>query len=343
MSTSADQRALDPGLHVRTDAFPVALAETLAAEFDADLCTTAPEAEAILAAVSAHPALTAEALDLLGELTGRLVAAQRIADRTLERAAAAVGERLAATGSGVAIHPSAVRERADAVVAARTALAAAVAAVEAWEADVDSVAPVAEPAPPVEAELPATVAPTRTRRGFFSFFRRRGREVEDTTESTSLLQQVAASTEEVFGARRAIAARDEELVLLGAQRIRAQEELRVAERAWQDLAGDDAVEDVDEVVRRFDPQHEDARDVARDTVGVRAVMTLLEGARARWEEAWRSFDVEPPASADLDAMDAMATRLSRTVIVVGPAVDFAELLALAAPAGAVVAVEPDSA
>ena len=92
-------------------------------------------------------------------------------------------------------------------------------------------------------------------------------EVEDTSESTSLLQQVAATTDEAFGARRAAAARDDQLLLLRAQRDRAMEEVRVAERAWRDLAGDDPVEDVEAVVRRFDPQHQDALEVAQETVG----------------------------------------------------------------------------
>jgi hypothetical protein len=131
-------------------------------------------------------------------------------------------------------------------------------------------------------------------------------------------------------------------MLLRAQRARAEEDLRVAERAWQDLAGDDPVEEVEAVVRRLDPQHEDSVEVARDTVGVRAAMTLLERARERWEETWRAFGFDPPASADPVAMASMSARLTRTIVLVGGAVDNAEVLALAAPAAAVVAVEPSS-
>ncbi len=348
MSTAAEPRPLEPGLHVRTDAEPVERAKALAAELDADLCVTAHEAEVLLAKLTALPALPADALPVLGELTGRLVAAQRIADRTLDRAALQVGERLAAVGSGMAIHPSSVRDRAAAVITARAALAVAeeelrVREVAAATAADDPTPASTPPAGPSAEASRVEVLPAPRRRRFFDFFRRRGdRRVEDTSESTSLLQLMAASTDEAFGARRAEAARDDQLVVLGAQRIRAHEELRVAERAWADLAGDDAVEDVEAVVRRFDPQHQNAVEVARETVGVRAVMTLLERARERWEEAWRSFGFEPPPSADEDAMASMSVRLTRTVVIVDAAVDKAELLALAAPAAAVVAVEPAS-
>ena len=113
----------------------------------------------------------------------------------------------------------------------------------------EEVAPAPPPAPePVavpEAATPAP-APTRQRRWFSLRRGQRRRYEEDTSESTSLLQQVAASTDEVFGARRATEARSELLVLLQAQRDRAEEDVRVAERSWHDLAGDDAVEDVDD-------------------------------------------------------------------------------------------------
>ena len=119
---------------------------------------------------------------------------------------------------------------------------------------------------------------------WFGLGRDRRSEVEDTSESTSLLQQMAATTDEAFGARRAAAARDDQLVLLQAQRDRAMEDVRVAERAWRDLAGDDPVEDVEAVVRRFDPAAPGrARAVAQETVGVRAASTLLARAVERWD------------------------------------------------------------
>ena len=345
MSIPAEQRSPEPGLHVRTDAAPGELAATLARELDGDLCTSAHQAEALLAKLQALPALTSEAIELLTERTARLAAVQRVVDRTLERATAEVGARLSTAGAGVAIHPSAVRERAAAVVAARAAQAGAEAAFTAVETAAELAARqrVPEPALAMPVVPPAAhlSEPPPRRRRFFNFLRRhREPEIEDTSESTSLLQQVAASTDEVFGARRASAAREDQLILLRAERDRAEEDVRVAERAWHDLAGDDPVEDVEEVVRRFDPQHQDAMVVARDTLGVRAAMTLLERARERWEEGWRSSGFDPPPSADEGGLAQTARRLSQTVVLVGAAVDSAELLAMAAPAAAVVAVEP---
>ena len=356
MSNVAEHGSPEPGLHVRTDAAPDALAATLSGELDGQLCATAHEAETLLATLRALPALTPEAIPTLTERTARRAAAQRVVDRTLERAASEVGTRLAGAGSGVSIHPTAVRERAAAVVAARSALANAEQSVRALEEAAERLTPEPEPeAEPVErsgstagsALLTQAVLtqapPARRRRRLFAFLRRRrAPEEEDTSESTSLLQQVAASTDEVFGARRASAAREEQLVILRAARIRADEDVRVAERAWQALAGDEAVEEVEAVVRRFDPQHEDALVIARDTMGVRAALTLLDQAREAWEDAWRSFGFDPPVAGDAEALDQMVARLTKTIILVGPAVDSAEVLAMAAPAAAVVAVEPAS-
>ena len=356
MSNVAEHGSTEPGLHVRTDVAPDALAATLSGELDGQLCATANEAEALLATLRALPALTPEAIPTLTERTARRAAAQRVVDRTLERAASEVGTRLAGAGSGVSIHPTAVRERAAAVVTARSALANAEQSVRALEEAAERLTPEPEPeAEPVELSgstagsalltraLLAPAPPARRRRRLFAFLRRRREpEEEDTSESTSLLQQVAASTDEVFGARRASAAREEQLVILRAARIRADEDVRVAERAWQALAGDEAVEEVEAVVRRFDPQHEDALVIARDTVGVRAALTLLEQAREAWEDAWRSFGFDPPVAGDAEALDQMVARLTKTIILVGPAVDSAEVLAMAAPAAAVVAVEPAS-
>jgi len=183
--------------------------------------------------------------------------------------------------------------------------------------------------------------PAPRRRRFFGFGRRgrERREEEDTSESTSLLQQMAASTDEAFGARRANAVRDDQLVLFRVQRDRAQEDLRVTERAWHDLAGEASADDVEAVVRRFDPQHQDAVAVAQETVGVRAASTLLQRATERWEAGWRDLGLDPPESADQAEMDRMAERLARPVVLVGEAVDRAELIAVAAPAATVVALK----
>ena len=347
MGTPAEHRRLEPGLHVLTDTEPLKRASHLASELGGDLCATLPQADLLLAELGALPPLTAEALEVLGQLTHRVAAAQRIVDGTLDRAALEVGERLAASGSGMAIHPSAVRDRAAAVLAARAALATAEEELRAGEAG--SAVVVADPPLPPPPSAPSRVAsfedePLAPRRRRFFGFGRRGRErreKEDTSESTSLLQQMAASTDEAFGARRANAVRDDQLVLFRVQRDRAREDLRVRERAWHDLAGEASADDVEAVVRRFDPQHQDAVAVAQETVGVRAASTLLQRALDRWEEGWRSRGFDPPSSADPVAMDQMAERLARPVVLVAYAVDHAELVALAAPAAPVVVVEEE--
>lgn len=356
MKSLADSRQLGPGLRVVTDPAPLERATGLAAELGGDLCTTAPHADELLAELDALPSLTGDALELLRGLSRRVAAARRTVEGTVDRAALEVGERLAGVGSGVAIHPSAVRDRAAAVVKARVALvdaeaqlAVAEAAATAAESAQPSDPPSSHPSPPPPLPGRSWVAsfedePPAPRRRRFGWLRRRDRgdAEEDTSESTSLLQQVAASTDEAFGARRASVARDDRLVLVRVQRDRALEDLRVAERAWHDLAGGStAVEDVEEVVRRFDPQHQVAMEIALETVGVRAVSILLQRAIERWEEGWRSLGLEPPACADQAAMDQIVDRLLRPVVLVAEAADRAELIALMAPAAVVVRVDEE--
>ena len=148
---------------------------------------------------------------------------------------------------------------------------------------------------------------------------------------------MAATTDEAFGALRAAAARGDQLLLLRAQRDRAMEDVRVAERAWRDLAGDDPVEDVEAVVRRFDPQHQDALEVAQETVGVRAASTLVTRALAQWAEGWQSVGFDEPA-VEPDAMGAVVDARCRRRRAHGGAVDRAKAIVEAAPAAPVLAV-----
>ncbi|MEO6317366.1 MAG: hypothetical protein ABIP36_01145 [Acidimicrobiales bacterium] len=334
---------LEPGCHVRAAVDPLAQATEMAADLDADLCVSDADVQGILAELATLPALDVESIERLRGLADRVAAAQRIADRTLDRAATEVGERMAEGGAGLAVHPSAVRGRAGAVVDARAAVSAADAALRAREAvAAPAPHPGASPAPWAPSALTSTEdEPPARRRWFASFGRRlRSDDPEDTRESSIRLQQVAASTDEAFGARRATAPRDDQLVLLGVQRDRALEDLRVVERAWRDLAGDAVVEDVEAVVRRFDPQHQDALAVAGETAGVRAVSSLLQRSMERWADGWRSLGLDPPAAFDQEGFERLCRRLTRPVVLVGEAVDQAECLATAAPAAAVVAVEP---
>jgi hypothetical protein len=93
------------------------------------------------------------------------------------------------------------------------------------------------------------------------------RDEEDTSESTSLLQQSPPSTDEAFGAARRDGAATTSSCCCRRSATGRWRTLRVASGAGTDLAGDDPVEDVEAVVRRFDPQHEEALEVAQDTVG----------------------------------------------------------------------------
>jgi hypothetical protein len=332
----------EPGLHLCIDPRPLVRAKELADQLDARLCTTAKEADALLDDLSTVPTLGAEALATLGALADRVQTARRIEARTVDRAAEEVGERLAATGTGVAVHPTAVRDRAARVLAAREQVREAEERLRIGEAEAERARAEAAAEPPGAPVLSTSVAATAdeppARRRWFR--RRRKVDVEDTTESTSLLQQVAATTDEVFGARRAAAARNDQLLLLRAQRDRAVEEVRVAERAWRDLAGDDPVEDVEAVVRRFDPQHQDALEVAQDTIGVRAVSALVSRALAQWIEGWQSFGFDEPPL-DPEAMGLVVVRGTGPVVVTGGAVDRAQEIAASAPAAPVLAVDAE--
>ncbi len=160
-------------------------------------------------------------------------------------------------------------------------------------------------------------------------------------EVSSLLAEVGATTDEVFGARLASHTSDDQLTLLTSQRDRAQELLRVAERAWRDLAGEDVdVADVEDVVKRFDPQHEDARLLAGETAGVRASEVVLHHFQQRWLAFWRELGLDaPPAQSGEAAVAALAARATRPIVLVGPASELGADIARAAPAAPVVVLD----
>jgi hypothetical protein len=160
-------------------------------------------------------------------------------------------------------------------------------------------------------------------------------------EASTLLSQVSARTEELFGARRATRELEERRLLLEAARDRAAEDLRVAARAWAELAGEGvdpaAVEDV---VRRYDPQHEDARALAGETVGVRTAEVVQHHVEQRWLAAWADLDRPAPAGdAAEDAVRELVTQATRPIVLVGPATARATELARLAPAAAVVVLD----
>lgn len=387
---------LGPGMHVLREAEPLKRAGTMAAQMRAELCATLPQADATLADRSTLPPLDTRTLGTLRVLAQHVARAERMADRTRERAVVEVGHRLSGVGAGLAVHPDTIRDRAAAVEAARAELVAAERAIAEHEAAM---------AVPEEAEVVSRVATSddeltlghqqpheaslRVRRsraigaivasfglvllvvaldllplwaalllplaaslwairylkpGADDFDAADGRE-----ETSSFLADVSAATDELFGARRASQEVAAQAALLDAARGRAEEDVRVAERAWHELAGPDVdVADVQAVVQRFDPQHEDARVLAAETVGVRAAEAVVHQFRQRWVALWREIGLPIPTASDGEqAVTDLAARVGRPIVLVGPATVRGADLARVAPAAPVVVlhgpteVDPD--
>lgn len=389
MVTHLTLEDLGPGLHVMREVDPLKQAGPMATSLGADLCATLPQAEAALEERSTLPTVDPATLSALQVLARRIARAQRIAIRTRDRAVVEAEQRLAGVGSGVAVHPSTIRERATAVETARRALAQAEEALaghdeelQALRAQADADAAAAQAAAE-EAARPAahlrqrTAGPQRRRARAISlvlagfglglvllaagvplyaalvpgllacvvalrYLRPQpDDDLADREEASSLLSQMSQSTDELFGAKRAARELEERTALLGVQRDRAREDLRVAERAWSDLAGEgvDAA-DVEDVVRRFDPQHEDARMLAGETVGVRTAEVVLHQFQQRWLAMWADLGAEaPPAESAEEAVRELARRVTRPVVMVGPATARATELARVAPAATIVVLD----
>ena len=87
----------------------------------------------------------------------------------------------------------------------------------------------------------------------------------------------------------------------------------VAERGWHELAGADAeVTDLEAVIRRLDPQHEDAHLVASETVGVKATDVVLHQFRQRWLAFWRELGLPAPDPAHGEQAVGRAGRARRS-------------------------------
>jgi hypothetical protein len=167
---------------------------------------------------------------------------------------------------------------------------------------------------------------------------RRQEDASGDEEASSFLAEVSASADELFGARRATRLSDEEVVL-AARRDHAEEQVRMAERAWRELAGDAEVGEVEEVVRRFDPQHEDARLLAAETVGVRASEVVFHLFEQRWLAAWHELGLDAPKPEVAEgAVRDLVERVGRAVVLVGDATVRATEVARAAPAAPVVVI-----
>jgi hypothetical protein len=163
----------------------------------------------------------------------------------------------------------------------------------------------------------------------------------DRRATSALLREMAAATDEAFGARRGSSAVDGSRTLLVVQRDQALEEVRVAERQWRHLAGADAdVVDVEAVLRRFDPQHHEALTAATETAPVRAASSLVAQLQDRWRQTWIDLGGTPPDPAEAEAaVERLADVTTRPVVLVGPAILRAQDLVVVAPTAPVIVLD----
>lgn len=390
---------LGPGLHVLREAEPLKRAGSMAASLRADLCATLPQAEAALSERSELPLVDTTTLGAMEVLAKRIARAERIATRTRERTVIDLGQRLAGTGSGLAVHPTTIRDRAAAVDAARAGLQYAEQALaehakaadetlaqQAEEQARQAEREAADGADADDAETHGTPLRARRTRSIGAIVTAFGLALvllalavplwaallppfaaslwalwylrpasgaseaddddpEGRAEASQLLAQISAAADGAFGPDPVERALGERRTLLEARRDRAIEELRVAQRAWHELAGEDVdIDELEEVVRRYDPQHEDARLLADETAGVRTAEAVLHRFQQRWTAFWRELGAEAPApEAGEDAVRDLAARVSRPIVLVGPATECAAALARVAPAAPVVVLDgPDA-
>jgi len=388
---------LGAGLHILREAEPLQRAGTMAVSLRADLCVTLEQADTALEERSRLPRLDPETLGLLEGLARSVARAQRISNRTRERAVVEVGQRLAGTAVGLAVHPATIRDRAATVETARAALADAEQVLADQQAEAERLRAEREAAAEAESireaeaalereveeesrlrtfvgarqsralgsvlaafgmglvllglgvALWAALLPTLAASLWATYYLRPNEavpEVDDEAElrarqeARDMLAMVASATDEAFvGTRQK--EHEQTLARVTTQRDLAAERLRVAQRAWEELAGEDVdIADLDEVVRRFDPQHEDARLLASETVGVRTTEIVLQQILERWEACWRELGLDAPSAEwGEEAVRELVERIGRPIVLVGPATERGEDLVRAAPSAAVVLIQ----
>lgn len=367
----------------------------MAVSLRADLCVTLDQADTALSERRGLPPLDSETVRTLEGLARSVARAQRISNRTRERAVVEVGQRLAGTGSGVAVHPATIRDRASVVDTARSSLAAAeqalvdhLAGVEQIQAERAAAAQAAE-VHAAESAMHRLVEQGNRLRTFMRARQSRALgsvvsafgaglvllglgislwaallpvlaaslwatrylrpaeldpgddDLQDRQEVSELLSMVSAVTDDVASHSQQ---HEEALARATTERDLAAELLRVAQRSWEELAGEGVdIADLEEVVRRFDPQHEDARLLAGETVGVRTTEVVLRQILERWDACWRKLGLDSPSPEwGEEAVRDLVARIGRPIVLVGPATARGDELVRAAPSAAVVVIQgPD--
>lgn len=368
-------RELGPGIHRFEGPGSAARAAELSALPGVVTCESDDAVDQLLRAGS--DGVTGSQVEELRSLAARAVRARGIAERTYRRAAAAAGGRLAG-GTAVAIHPDAVRTRAAAVVAAREALVEAERAIGEHDASTPPSTQAGAEAPEVTAEESALHLRARRNQAVGSLVAAFGlvlvllatgvlplwaaliiplgasilalrmlggspRPAPEAAEPRSLLDDVDSFT----GAGAGAGALDAARARLEVTRTLAEEDLRVAERSWHDLVGpDQAVEDVDEVVRRFDPHHDAAEEVAVESLSVRAMATAAGRLAEQWSARWEALGRSAPGLDDDPAVEEALSELQRetgpaTVVLSAAVASRADEVAQVLPEAAVVVVSAD--
>ena len=328
---------LEPGLHVArptpTPARPRPAARR--ASWPADLCTTAQEADVLLDDLSTLPPLDADALiRLVARWPTGWQPPQRIVERTVDRAAETVGERLAAIGHrGGGAPDRGARPGGRGARGPRGRGRRRGAAARPRERRGRGGRTRRPPAPAAAARPPRSSGGVDRRRAAAKrrrFGLSRGRAGPSLRGGHQRVHQPPAA--DGGGHRRGLrcpagrrALASDLLLLLQAQRDRA-DGGRAGGRAragatWPATIRVEDVEARRAALRPAAPGR--ARRSRRTTVGVRAVSTLRRpGDSSGGTEAWRSLGFDAPdRRARRHGSTRMAARLARPVVLVGGAVE----------------------
>ena len=298
---------------------PEAAAEAIALDQGAELVADETEAAAAVTARRAAAALDVRGIAELRRLADALDRTERIRARTERGVHDGLAQRVART-SGLALHPSSIRDAAAAVVDAEAALAYPT---EPIEADPGAGAAGRGRAPRVLAvgvalaviawcaalllALAGAAVPVALAVGAGGSLLALGATRRRRRPPSAALARAPVASREANGAR-------------ALERTRAEERLRSAQRHWERLVGPRAdPHDLDAVLRLHDPQLDfGAADETSPTI--RAVSAVERRAAARWRVAWArlGYDDAPARDRVEDELDRLRAGAARPVVVVEP-------------------------